>query len=55
MPRARTCREDADGGERGVSAGDRLGIPGDPEGLGENFEGLGEHVMNGFPGDVEEV
>jgi len=48
-------REDADGGERGVSAGDRLGIPGDPEGLGVNFEGLGEHVMNGLPGDVEEV
>jgi hypothetical protein len=47
-------REDADGGERGVSARDRLGIPGDPEGLGVNFEGL-EHVMNGLPGDVEEV
>ena len=41
-------REDADGGERGVSAGDRLGIPG-------YQEGLGEHVMNGLPGDVEEV
>ena len=34
-------REDADGGERGISAGDRLEIPGDPEGLGINFEGLG--------------
>ena len=48
-------REDAGGGERVISAGDRLGIPGDPEGLSINFEGLGEHVMNGLPGDVEEV
>jgi len=46
-PAGRT-QENADGGERGASAGDRLGIPGDPE-------GLGEHVMNGSPGDVEEV
>jgi hypothetical protein len=48
-------REDADGGERGISTGDRLGIPGDPEKLSIDFEGLGEHVRNGLPGDVEEV